>query len=357
MNPSSPAFFSLHSTALAAVVTVILASVKNTAAAASWLPQDSSTQVELRGLSVVNDKLAWASGAKGTVLRTTDGEHWQAMQVAGAEALDFRDIQAFDQEHALIMSAGPGQLSRLYQTSDGGKSWQLLKTNEAKSGFWNAMTFWDDRHGLLFGDPVDGGFQVLLTTDGGLHWQEKSHAGLKSRDNEGGFAASGTCIASYASQDKKHAWIVSGGADQARVFSSHDMADSWSATALPIPAGAPSKGAFSIAFLDGQRGIAVGGDYKLPQLTTLNAARTDDGGQTWTAAPVLPQGFMSVIVTVPGASNTYVVAGLAGSGISLDAGKTWQVLGTTPINTVGFANSDSGWAIGPKGLLMKFQNK
>ena len=327
-----------------------LASVAN--AANAWLAQDSGTQVELRGLSVLSPQLAWASGAKGTVLKTTDGEHWQAMQVAGAESLDFRDIQAFDAKHAIIMSAGPGSLSRIYQTTDGGGSWQLLKTNEAKTGFWNAMTFFDKRQGILFGDPVDGNFQVLMTADAGLSWHEQSHAGLTALANEGGFAASGTCISSYAS---KSAWIVSGGAEVARVFSSHDQGQSWFAATLPIPAAAPSKGAFSVAFLDEKNGMAVGGDYKLPQLATINGARTEDGGKTWLAAQVLPQGFMSVITTIPGAAQTYIAAGLAGSGISHDAGKTWQVIDSTPVNTVAFADARHGWAIGPKGILLKFQ--
>lgn len=322
-------------------------------AAGGWVPLDSGTDVELRGLSVVDSKTAWASGAQGTVLRMADGEHWKVIKVPSAESLDFRDIQAFDDKHAIVMSAGPGQLSRLYQTSDAGLTWQLLKTNEAKSGFWNAMTFFDAGHGLLFGDPVNGRFQVLATHDGGSHWQEQTHTGLIAQSNEGGFAASGTCIASYG---KQYAWIVTGGADVARVLASSDAGKNWVPAKLPIPAAAASKGAFSVAFLDEKNGMAVGGDYKLPQLNNLNGARTEDGGKTWAAAPVLPAGFMSVIVTVPGTSNTYVAAGLAGSGISYDAGKTWQALADIPMNTVGFANASLGWAVGPKGLLMKFEN-
>ena len=56
----------------------------STAFAQSWRPEPSGTTAELRGLSVVSDKVAWASGAKGTVLRTVDGVHWQALQVAQA---------------------------------------------------------------------------------------------------------------------------------------------------------------------------------------------------------------------------------------------------------------------------------
>ncbi|MFZ6745488.1 WD40/YVTN/BNR-like repeat-containing protein [Undibacterium sp. JH2W] len=337
---------------LAAIAFAVLISTMHSVSAAdAWIAQTSGTEVELRGLSVVNSQVAWASGAKATVLRTVDGEHWQSMQVAGADGLDFRDIHAFDAQHAIIMSAGPGALSRLYQTSDGGSSWQLLKTNEARTGFWDAISFSNSKQGMLFGDPVDGQFQILSTTDGGLNWQEHRHAGLTALANEGAFAASGTCLATYGS---KHAWIVSGSAEQARVFASSDAGMSWSVANLPLPAAAASKGAFSVAFLDEKNGMVVGGDYKLPQLDSLNGARTEDGGKTWLPSPVLPQGFMSVITTVPGAAWTYVAAGLAGSGISRDAGKTWQVLGQTPMNTVAFANAQTGWAVGPKGLLMKF---
>ena len=38
-----------------------------------WVFQDSHSDASLRGLSVVDDLVAWAGGSGGTVLRTTDG--------------------------------------------------------------------------------------------------------------------------------------------------------------------------------------------------------------------------------------------------------------------------------------------
>jgi photosystem II stability/assembly factor-like uncharacterized protein len=55
-----------------------------------------------------------------------------------------------------------------------------------------------------------------------------------------------------------------------------------------------------------------------------------------------------------GAPRALVAAGLAGSGFSRDGGRSWTVLDKTPMNTVGFATPSSGWAVGPKGLLMKY---
>jgi photosystem II stability/assembly factor-like uncharacterized protein len=100
--------------------------------------------------------------------------------------------------------------------------------------------------------------------------------------------------------------------------------------------------------------MAAGGDYKEPTLAAINGARTDDGGASWTAATILPAGYMSVVMPVPGAPASYVAAGLAGSGYSLDGGKSWTALDQTPMNTVGFSSPTTGWAIGPKGLLMKY---
>src|SRR6185369_9157014 len=93
--------------------------------------QNSGTDVQLRGISAVSDKVAWASGAGGTVLRTVDGgATWLRVEVVGASSLDFRDVQAFDQNTAFVLSIGPGEQSRIYKTSDGGRIWQLQFTNK-----------------------------------------------------------------------------------------------------------------------------------------------------------------------------------------------------------------------------------
>ena len=320
--------------------------------AAGWQPQASGTSAELRGLSVVSATVAWASGAKGTVLRTVDGVNWTSLPVPDADKLDFRDIHAVDANTAIIMSAGPGPASRIYRTTDGGANWTLQLTNPDADGFWDAIAFWDSRNGIMFGDPVKGAFQVLLTADGGATWQPvPDPRGLAAQPKEGAFADSGTCLTVAGNAD---AWFSTGGAENARVFHSSDRGRSWRAAAVPIPAGAPARGIFSVGFRDGRTGIAAGGDYKETAMATLNGARTEDGGATWSAAPILPAGYMSVVMPVRGAADSFVAAGLAGSGYSTDGGKSWTVLDRTPMNTVGFATPAIGWAVGPKGLVMKY---
>ena len=75
--------------------------------------EDSNTTASLRGIHNVGGGVAWASGTNGTVLRTEDGGYlWQTCTIPpGAEKLDFRGIQAFDENTAIVMSSGKGDLS------------------------------------------------------------------------------------------------------------------------------------------------------------------------------------------------------------------------------------------------------
>lgn len=341
-------------TALVAIFFAVGAA--NSAFADTWKTLQSGTSAQLRGLSVVNKNVAWASGEKGTVIKTLDGENWQNVSIAEAASLDFRDIQGFDSMTAIAMSAGPGKASTIYKTVDGGVHWELMIVNEEATGFWDAIDFWDANNGVVFGDPVNGQFQILVTADGGKTWKSpaKDLTQLAALPNEGAFAASGTCVLVHG---KKDAWFVTGGAEKTRVFHSPDRGLSWTHAETPITAAAPPKGLFSVAFADKKNGYAVGGDYQKPKGETLNAAVTHDGGKTWLAAPALPGGFLSVVTTIPGNKSVFLVGGLAGSGVSEDGGKTWEVLGETPLNAMAFADGSHGWAVGPKGLLLQYVGK
>lgn len=324
----------------------------NLLAQSPWQISQSGTTVALRGLSVVNGQVAWASGAKGTVLRTVDGEHWKIMQVPGAEGLDFRDVEGFSENVAIAMSAGPGYASTIYKTTDGGATWSLKIRNPDPMGFWDAMAFWDAHHGMVFGDPVKGRFQTLITKDGGDTWT--SIQGPESLPNEGGFAASGTCLTVSGTQD---VWIATGGAKTSRVLHSSNRGKSWTAAEVPVFSDAPTKGLFSIAFRNAIEGFAVGGDYKKPMADGPNGSFSLDGGKSWKAAPGLPLGFFSVVVAVPHTKGAYVAAGPLGSTYSTDGGHSWTPLDQSPVNTVGFADPNHGWAVGPKGLVLKYVGK
>ena len=95
----------------ALTILAILAATSLTARA-QWTLETSNTTADLRGIHSIGGGVAWASGTNGTVLRTEDGGYlWQSCTVPpGAEKLDFRGIQAFDANTAIVMSSGKGDL-------------------------------------------------------------------------------------------------------------------------------------------------------------------------------------------------------------------------------------------------------
>jgi photosystem II stability/assembly factor-like uncharacterized protein len=191
---------------------------------AQWNIEESHTTASLRGIHNVGGGVAWASGTNGTVLRTKDGGYlWQTCNLPpGAEKLDFRGIQAFDENTAIVMSSGPGDQSRLYKTSDGCQTWKLLLTNPDKEGFWDAIKFVDRTRGYLLGDPVKDRFRVWRTMDSGETWQDQHDSPLTTfRANplmQGVFAASNSALW-VTNLDQTYLAFGTGGAAGAMVYS------------------------------------------------------------------------------------------------------------------------------------------
>lgn len=321
-------------------------------AASPWQSLPSPVAVELRGLAVVSERIAWASGARGTVLRTVDGETFEVVPVPGAEALDFRDIEAWDEKTAIALSIGPGEASGIYKTIDGGATWRKVFANTEPLGFWDAIAFSDRRTGAVFGDPVRGRFQFFTTADGGESWSSVADAGMPAAlENEGAFAASGSCLVSGPGQRLA---FVTGGAAQARVFVSTDGGKTFRVSTSPVPTGSPSKGLFSAMWIDETTLLTVGGDYRERTLAGTNAALSVDAGATWAPIRALPTGFLSSVVRGPNREAGIVAVGLAGTGISSDGGKSWTALDATPYNTAGFGGG-GGFAVGPKGVIARWK--
>jgi photosystem II stability/assembly factor-like uncharacterized protein len=316
-----------------------------------WTLQTSGVTARLRGVSAVNESVAWASGSGATVLRTNDGgATWRKLNVT-TEALDFRDIDAIDAQTAYVLSIGNGPASRIYKTTDAGATWTMQFKNDDPKAFLDAMSFWDANHGIVFGDSVDGQFYILMTENGGRAWTRVSTANLPpALAGEGAFAASGTNIALFG---KTHAWIGTGGATKARVLHTADGGRTWQVADTPLGAG-QSTGIFSIAFRDAKHGVIVGGDYTKEQQAVDNLAVTDDGGVTWKLVKGL-SGFRSVVAYVPGVKTPALIAiGPSGADYSLDDGQTWSPIEGRGFDTFSFVpHKQLGWAAGANGGLAK----
>ncbi len=268
----------------------------------------------IRGLSVVDDNIAWVSGSKGIIAITNDGgKTWDWKQVKGFDKSDFRDIEAFSSKDAIIMSSGTPAL--ILKTTDGGENWQVKYKNTDTAYFFDAMDFGTPKHGLVLGDPIKGKFVLMETNDGGETWSPFKNP-PNALPGEAAFAASGTCLRIV--QDTLIG-IVTGGI-YSRILGYNSVSDtSWEYYNSPLVQGKASQGTFSFALGDSTAMIVVGGDY-------ANDKKTD----SVTCAVFLsdtfpekgPNGFQSCVEYIK--DNTFLSTGTPGSNITIDGGKTWR---------------------------------
>ncbi len=280
----------------------------------------SGNGASLRGLSVVNNKVVWVSGSGGTVGRSVDeGQTWKWMRVKGFEATDFRDIEAFDSNTAVIM--GIGEPAYLLKTHDGGNHWQVVFEDKRKGMFLDAMTFWNDRSGIVIGDPLDGKIFIARTFDGGDSWQGLPPENYpQAKKGEALFAASGTNICAVSMQE---ACFVTGGA-VSRFFIREQS------IMLPLLQGKETTGANSIAVFPAKKQkpakhlVVVGGDFAADTIAIQNCAVSSDGGNTWNVPQTPPHGYRSSVAFL--SSKKLITCGTSGIDVSEDGGQNWRLV-------------------------------
>jgi photosystem II stability/assembly factor-like uncharacterized protein len=311
-----------------------------------WRLSDTGVTARFRGLAAVSATVAWVAGSAGTILRTVDGGRtWRSVGPPAAAELQFRDIEAMDRNHAVALTIGEGEQSRVYVTADGGDSWAETFRNDEPAAFYDCMAFLDRRHGLALSDPVGDKFRILATADGGRTWRVQPTTGMPAAlPGEFAFAASGTCLVSAGHR----AWFATGGGATARVFTSGDGGQSWTVTDTPVPSG-PTAGIYSLAFRDRRHGIAVGGDFAAPTAAPDGAATSRDGGHTWITAAVVPGEYRSGSAWAAG--RTALAVGPTGSDVSFDSGRTWRRFDTGSFDTVACAGHGACWASGEQGRV------
>lgn len=322
-----------------------------------WSVQTSDVNADLRGVSVVlgadnKDRpkyQIWASGTDGTVLRSLDeGNTWHQIAIPHAGGLDFRDVEAFSDDEAYVMSSGDGERSRIYKTTDGGKSWDLQYTDRRAGFFLDAMACDSNTHCVALSDPVEGKFLVLATNDG-KHWSELPRDKMPpALPKEGAFAASGTAIALC----ERGGMYFGTGGPAARIFRSMDEGKSWTAFETPIGGGAPSRGVFSLACDGPDDLVVVGGDYKKPDDNEHAAIYSDDAGSTWHLAESQPGGYRSGVASC--SYGDFAAVGPNGTDISHDKGIHWKHTDRLNLNALAF-EGQNGWGVGPKGTVARFK--
>lgn len=342
------------------------------AANAQWQILNSNTTADLSGIYAVDHSVAWASGSKGTILRTQDGGRtWQSCAVPpGGANLNFRSVQAFDDKIAVVMSSGKGELSRLYRTSDGCKTWKKVLDNANATGSFDSLRRATAFDMYLLGDPANGRFVMFTSKNAGETWTESKDPGLAVPKGDSGFSAGNEALTNVLSFI---AFGTAGPNASVYIFSPVCKGDgcalSWLGKPTPL-AGSPTAGVQSVSgrvtmvrstatitgigTMPATTLVAVGGDPQKPADTHATAAFSEDNGATWKPASAPPAGYRSA-VDFDGDRSRFVAVGPNGTDATVDDGLIWQALKPGPGEE---PDADQHWTaislpfvVGPQGRV------
>jgi photosystem II stability/assembly factor-like uncharacterized protein len=313
---------------------------------------NTGVKTSIRGLSVVNNNIVWVSGSNGIVGKSSNaGKNWKWMIVKGFEKSDFRDIEAFDANIAIIMAiAQPADApAYILKTTDGGDTWKIVFENKTKGMFLDAMEFRDPKNGLVIGDPIDGRFFIAKTTDGGNSWNELPFEERFVADSgEAFFASSGTNIRMLYNGSVA---IASGGKNS-RLFYDKTVFE------VPMTKGKETAGTNSVAVFDNYKKnkankiIVVGGDFTADSLTNKNCFVSNNGGKTWERPKTPPHGYRSCVEFLN--KETIITCGLNGVDYSFDGGKNFYSISKEGFHVCRYARiGDTIYLAGGNGKIGK----
>lgn len=321
-----------------------------------------------RGLSVIDDNQTWMSGTKGHILRTLDGgQHWDTFIPEGYSTKDFRDIHAWNANHAVVMSAGDSSV--LLETKDAGKSWSLIYSDLRPGSFFDAI---DVRNNdiLLVGDGVaaQNPYIVYIDKKRNIHSfttfyfsqaQTLWSWGFKT-DTFSFFAASGTNVqwigknrflmipvgrdSTYCLEVKLLNLNPTPKANPEPDKSKFLQIEQYSV--IPFPR-QKAGGAYSMCYAN-ERLVAVGGSFYAPDVADSAAFFKGNGQSSWEVTQANIGGYRSCVCyhTNEG-RGLWIATGPNGTNVS-NSGLTWK-----PSNKDGYnVCASSGhyvWFAGNKG--------
>lgn len=298
---------------------------------------ESGKKVSFRGLSVVNNQVFWASGSNGSVVRSTDGgKSLQWIPVPGYEKRDFRDIEAFNADTAVIMAIAEPAV--ILKTTDGGKNWRKVFEDTTKGMFLDAMDLYtDNKKMIVVGDPIQGKLFAAISWNGGDSWEQipaSNHQEdvRKVLDTEAMFASSGTNVKLINEKDFGTNTILVTGGSKARL---KDLYRNTFNDSLPMMQGGTSTGANSIDYWSTTKSaVIVGGDFAKDTIARDNCVLVSfkKGKPILSKPSVPPHGYRSCVIYLN--EKELVTCGTSGIDISSDGGQTWTLISKESFHVV-----------------------
>ncbi|MBK7129266.1 MAG: hypothetical protein IPM74_07865 [Crocinitomicaceae bacterium] len=269
-----------------------------------------------RALCLVNSEAVIVAGPNGQFCgKYFSGDLIEQPALTGAE--DIRDMHLFNNGTMVLMNSG--DTGKIYVVGFNGEQATVLDTPGV---FLDGLDFWDEKNGIAFGDPVGNTFFLARTNDGGRSWSAFSPQNIpEALQHESAFAASGTGIQCI---DDSTVYFVSGMADTARLFISHDRGMNWTALPTPMKSG-DGYGIYSMYFWNSLEGMIIGGSWEEIKYHKKICFLTQDGGKTWINRSKGLGGYSSCILGNKDGSCIFST-GDRGTYYTLDRGLHWNLL-------------------------------
>ena len=239
--------------------------------APGWTIQTSGVTNYLFSVKAVNQSVAWAAGAGGTVIRTVNGGGtWTSVGGGAIGTNDIYNIDALDANTAFVTTSPSGTF--IFRTTNGGATWQQVYTDASNGAFIDAISMLNPSVGIAQGDPTGGRWTILYTSNGGTTWvRDTVNAPLQQGTESGtqnGLARIGNT----------HAWFTA--SQGGRIYRTTNGGASWSSSSVPT-----ATGTNNVWFNDTQYGVATSIGSNL-------VFRSTDGGATWTSITPAGSGFL-----------------------------------------------------------------
>ncbi|MBT8382978.1 MAG: hypothetical protein KJO59_11520, partial [Ignavibacteria bacterium] len=140
--------------------------------AQEWYEQTTGVTTELLSVSAElwSDKVVWACGDSGTIIKTTDGGiTWTDVSGNGVPTiLTLHSIACRSADLAMVTGAKSSG-SPVYKTTDGGNTW--IETFFANGGYIYDIVFTTAGNFGLQCNPIDGYWRVWWSTNNGDNWE------------------------------------------------------------------------------------------------------------------------------------------------------------------------------------------
>ncbi len=310
----------------------------------------AETDESLYGVRMFKSKRVVVCGSDGMIVRSLDaGKLWDPMQYR--EGLSFRVMHWVDERTGFF--SGRTRISNvLLKTTDGGDTFREIKTDITMP--IRGFGFLNTRRGFMVSGSTrerDGAWRV--TEDGGSTWKALPSVAYRITGRQlNAITVVGDKTLVVVGSHVEVALV----GDAARsllyqkrhggILRSDDAGETWEVQNAGNP---PGTSLWGVDFSDAKNGFVVGdGGF---------AARTADGGRTWTKLDTGTTRRLRAVAAVD-AETAYIV-GDGGTALGTnDGGKTVVTMKTPTkksLRAVSFLNERTGIAVGQTGIVLRFK--